>query len=272
MTAWTVVPNLQELLEQMNARFPNRDKASDGAIGDLAHQGGKSSHNPDGDGNAEYKDGDSKNEVRARDFDKDLKDAGGVTMEDVVQMLVKLARAGRLPHLRYVIFNKRIWHKRDNFNTRAYTGSNPHDKHMHVNSDFSQAADSATGVDWGLKNLGRTAPKPTAPKPSAPVKLKEDGDLGPLTIKRWQQVMKTTADGKIDPKDSQLVRAVQRRLKATVDHRLVVDGAGIYQDGKRYRTVGALQRYLRVPVDEKIDVGDSRTIRALQRRLNENRF
>lgn len=167
---WVVVPNLQELLEQMNKRFPNRDKASDGSIGDTAHKTGSSSHNADKSGNPEWRDGDSKDEVRARDFDKDLKDAGGVTMEHVVQLLVKLARAGRLPHLRYVIFNKRIWHKRDNFVTRTYTGSNPHDKHMHVNSDFTQAADSATGVNWHLTDLGAKAP--TAPKPTTSV-LKE---------------------------------------------------------------------------------------------------
>lgn len=168
-----VVPNLVELGEQMDKRFPKRDTASDGTWGDKAHALTASSHNGDKSGTPEWRDGDNVDEVRARDIDKDLKDAGGVTMEHVVQLWVKLARAGRLPHLRYIIFNRRIWHKRDNFTTRVYTGSNPHDKHAHVNSDFSQKADTATGVNWHLNDLGQKAP--AAPKPTTSV-LKEGAD------------------------------------------------------------------------------------------------
>ena len=109
--AWFVVPNLNELLDQLNVRFPARDKSSDGSIGDTSHQASSSSHNPDRSGNPEYRDGDAADEVRARDFDADLRDPLGVTAEMVVQHIVTMARAGRLPHLRYVIFNKRIWTK-----------------------------------------------------------------------------------------------------------------------------------------------------------------
>lgn len=177
--AWVVVPNLQELLDQLNKRFPNRDKSSDGSIGDTSHQASSSSHNPDKTGSPEHRDGDSKDEVRARDFDKDLKDSS-VTMEDVVQHLVKLARAGGLPYLRYLIFNKRIWHKSDGFQTRTYTGKNKHEGHLHANSDFTQAADSATGVNYRLGDLGKkptTPPKPT-PKPPAAAKVYKEGDKG----------------------------------------------------------------------------------------------
>jgi len=98
-----------------------------------------------------------------------------------------------------------------------------------------------------------------------------DGDLGENTIRRWQQVMHTGVDGVISS-PSDLVKAVQQRLKDTVDRTLEVDGYGIAQNGKRTKTIGALQRYLKVPVDEFISEGRSQTIMALQRRLNENRF
>ena len=122
--------------------------------------------------------------------------------------------------------------------------------------------------DWN-QLLASPSPDPTSTKP---VHLKITGELDVETIKAWQRIMKTPVDGKIDPKNSDLVVAVQRRLRATVDNRLVVDGEGIYQNGLSYKTVGALQRYLKSPVDCKIDKKNSNVIKALQRRLNEGRF
>lgn len=161
--AWTVVRNLEELREQLDARFPLRDKTSDGGIGDTSHSARSSSHNPDKTGNPEHRDGDSKDEVRARDFDADLRDPTGITAERVVQKIVEKARAGQLPHLRYVIFNKRIWTKSNGFKTQVYTGKNTHQLHFHVNSDFTQAADEATGVDWGIGDLGSSPNAPVQP-------------------------------------------------------------------------------------------------------------
>lgn len=178
---WAVVPNLQELLEQMNARFPLRDKSSDGSIGDTSHAARSSSHNPDETGNPEHRDADAKDEVRARDFDADLRDPAGVTMERVVQHVVEMARAGRLPYLRYVIFNKRIWTKSNGFKTQVYTGSNTHEKHAHFNSDFTEAADNARGVNWGLSEIGSP---PNAPvQPTHPMLQK--GSTGEYV--RWTQ-------------------------------------------------------------------------------------
>lgn len=261
---WLVVAALDEARDQLNARFPNRDKTSDGSIGDLDHQSGSSSHNPDRTGNPEFRDGDAKDEVRARDFDADLRDPSGVTMEMVVQHWVSLARQGKLWWVRYFIFNRRIWHKRDGYVTREYTGNNDHSKHVHVNTDFTQDADMVTNTNWHLMELGAPAPKPAV--------LVVDGVLGPKTIRRWQEVMGTTPDGIISHPVSQLVKKVQVKLRSTVDSTLVVDGNGIHQDGKYYRTAAALQRYLGSPVDGRISTPSSPGIKAVQRRLNENRF
>jgi len=122
----------------------------------------------------------------------------------------------------------------------------------------------------------KPAPKP-APKPVQKVKpvtepLKVDGVLGPKTIARWQQIMGTPVDGKIS-ENSALVRAVQRKLKDLVDHRLVVDGDGNSLDTNKFRhTVAALQRYLKSPVDGVISTPKSQVIMALQRRLNTGKF
>jgi hypothetical protein len=120
-------------------------------------------------------------------------------------------------------------------------------------------------------SVARVASKLRGTQAGPPVaQLKVDGELGPATIKRWQQVMGTGVDGVISH-PSELVKAVQKRLKV-VDASLAVDGEGIAQNGKPTNTIGALQRYLKAPVDRKISTPTSETIKALQRRLNENRF
>jgi hypothetical protein len=264
---WEVVPCLDEGRDQLNERFPKRDKASDGSIGNQAHAVSTSSHNPDRSGKPEWKDGDTKNEVRARDFDKDLNDAEtGTTMEQVVQMWVSRCRSGEMWWVRYIIYRERIWHKKDGFKTRAYTGANKHNEHVHVNSDFTQKADEAKGTDWGLKNFRRKSTTPATPKPPAlPIwktdPLVVDGVLGPKTIKRWQTIVKHKTI--TDKMDKDFVGAIQVFLKGRVDHRLVVDR--IWGPN----TTRALDRYIGSPTD---GVMDGRTVTALQRRLNEGRF
>lgn len=278
------VPSLDEGNAQLNERFTKRDKKSDGLWGNKAHQRTKSSHNGDRSGTPEWRDGDSKDEVRARDWDKDLKDPDA-TMEQVVQMWVARARAGKMPWVRYFIYNKRIWHRSDNFKTRVYKGKNTHGEHVHVNSEFSQKEDERRGTDWGLKNFRKpkppkpttpkpTVPKPTTPKPttppleSAPVKPKPpkdvttDGVLGPETIKLWRYWMKVNVRGEMT---EAFVKHLQSYL-LRVDSRLKVDGKW------GPKTIAALQRYLKVPVDGVISKPKSKTIVALQRRLNEGRF
>jgi hypothetical protein len=98
-----------------------------------------------------------------------------------------------------------------------------------------------------------------------------DGVLGSNTIARWQQIMGTPVDGVIDH-PSELVSAVQKHLKGTVDRALVVDGEGINQDGKHTITAEWLQRYLKTPVDGVISTPISEVVKAVQRRLNTGKF
>lgn len=104
--------------------------------------------------------------------------------------------------------------------------------------------------------------------------LAVNGRLDTETITRWQQVMGTTLDGVIStgPKGSALVKAVQRYLNARLGTKLIEDGKGITQDGRRYRTVGALQAYLGTVQDERMDAPVSVVVMRLQERLNTGRF
>jgi len=122
-------------------------------------------------------------------------------------------------------------------------------------------------VNAGPKELARIAKKckdADKPKPAVVYKdVKVDGVLGPNTTKLWQHVTKQKVTGKLD---AAFVKWLQSFLKARVDHRLVVDG----DLGKK--TIAALQRYLKSPVDGYITEPRSELVVALQRRINEGRF
>lgn len=128
--SWVVDKGLDVLLGQINEAAPNRSKASDGSIGDTAHQATTSDHNPQdtsdsSDGN------DPDNQVDARDFTHDP--AHRADMAKISESL----RLSRDRRIQYVIFNRRIFYGRDRngipaFTWQPYYGTNPHTGHMHV--------------------------------------------------------------------------------------------------------------------------------------------
>ena len=87
------------LRNQINKRWPRRDKRSDGWIGDKAHVSRQSDHNPDAQGL-----------VHALDIDKDLdpKDSGAA--QRLANQIVAYAASG-IPganRIKYVVFNDQI--------------------------------------------------------------------------------------------------------------------------------------------------------------------
>lgn len=113
-----IAHSLNVLLEQVNAEYPNRGKAWDGAVGDTAHSKRVSDHNPDNTGL-----------VKARDYDiTSLSHAEALALADRIRETMQ-----RRFQRGYVIFNRRICNSDvADWAWRAYTGSNPHDHHIHV--------------------------------------------------------------------------------------------------------------------------------------------
>src|SRR5882757_10204183 len=122
---WRVARSLDVLLDELNRAFPSRSKASDGSIGDtnhLAEGWTESDHNP-------WYPLPNGGIVTARDYTHDP--ASGV---DIGQLSDELA-ASRDPRVKYIIANGWILDSRPQFNPWQwvrYTGSNPHDHHLHL--------------------------------------------------------------------------------------------------------------------------------------------
>lgn len=128
---WVLVPALVAFRGELNATCPNRDKRTDGTKGDPAHAARPSGHNPDETGQPEDHDEDNVNEVRAADFDHDL-NRPGLTMEMIVQFLVRECRAGRITWIKYIIYRRRIWTASGGWVTQAYNGTASHDTWVHI--------------------------------------------------------------------------------------------------------------------------------------------
>ena len=153
MASWALTAGLQNLRDQVNQAFPDRDKASDGTIGDLAHMAGTSGHNPDDTKGSRPEwsgDPDSTPEVRAWDMDTDLR-AAPATAQQVVDHIRKLTGVSSV--LRYIIYNRKIYRASNGWKAEAYSGPSPHTEHIHFTGAYSQAADNNTTFNYRLEEI-----------------------------------------------------------------------------------------------------------------------
>jgi hypothetical protein len=133
----------QQLREQFDDTFPDRDRRSDGWIGDTRHSARPSDHNPDIQSGT----------VRAIDVDRDI--SGGAKpdlMPDIADQIRLCAKAGD-KRISYIIFEGRIASSRMGWRWRKYTGSNPHNHHCHVS--FTKAGDNDSSFFF-IPMLGAT--------------------------------------------------------------------------------------------------------------------
>lgn len=151
--AWYLAPSLAQLRSEINARWPGRDHASDGTIGDAAHSSTTSDHNPN-----------SRGSVDAMDIDED-----GVDFAEI------FAAIKRHPSARYVIYERELYHRLRGWRAETYSGTNPHDHHFHLSIDQTQASEQDTR-SWGLTTT------------TGGIMLPKYGDSGP-EVRYWQRVL-----------------------------------------------------------------------------------
>lgn len=140
--SWRVAKALETLRAQINAAVPGRSKASDGTIGDPAHQSRSSDHN-------------------AWVTDAGI---GVVTALDITHDPVHGCDAGKLAdalrrsadrRIKYIISNRRIASSAAKGSApawawRTYTGTNPHNKHCHISVQADKARFDST-AKWALE-------------------------------------------------------------------------------------------------------------------------
>ena len=133
----------QQLRLQVDDSYPDRDRASDGWIGDTRHSARPSDHNPDWTSNPPY--------VRAVDIDRDLSGkAKPDLMPDLADQIRLCARGGD-KRISYIIFNGKIASHKKKWAWRPYDGINPHTKHIHVS--FTKTGDT-DGSFFNIQMLG----------------------------------------------------------------------------------------------------------------------
>ena len=131
-----------QLREQFDDCFGDRDRASDGIIGDSRHSTRKSDHNPDEQG-----------WVRALDIDRDLSGKPKPDiMPDVADQLRALAKSDK--RISYLIFDGKIASARSLWRWRKYKGINPHRAHLHIS--FTRKGDQDNSF-FNIPLLGGTA-------------------------------------------------------------------------------------------------------------------
>jgi hypothetical protein len=132
----------QQLREQFDDTFPDRDRRSDGWIADARHVAqGTSDHIPDSKTGV----------VRAIDVDRDVHKSGKPDlMPDIADQLRLAAKAGD-KRISYIIFAGRIASSRMGWRWRKYSGSNPHNAHCHIS--FTKQGDQ-DGSFFNIPLLG----------------------------------------------------------------------------------------------------------------------
>lgn len=160
-SGWRLAPALIQLEAEANRIAPRRSQRSDGSIGDAAHRSRKSDHNPSG------------GYVDAIDLTHDPR--GGFDAHGWAEVI---ARRGD-PRLSYIISRRRIHNPgRDAPGRwRPHSGSNPHDRHIHVSVLDAGRFDTRP---WLIAGSMPSAPvPPPAPRPPS-TPSEEDDDMAKL--------------------------------------------------------------------------------------------
>lgn len=165
---WRLAGCLIAMEAEADRIAPNRNRASDGSIGDQNHQARKSDHNPDGD-------------LTVDALDLTHSPERGWDTHARARQVAQNVKNGIEPRIKYIISNGQIFSKENGvWAWREYDGPNPHDHHAHYSIEDAHQDDTSP---WFL---GVPAfPTTPTPPPYVPPPAPSPADL--LTIQRLLQ-------------------------------------------------------------------------------------
>lgn len=173
MSTWRLAKSLETLRAEVNAMAPHRSKASDGTIGDTAHADRASRHNPNAEG-----------VVCGMDITHDP--ANGCDIHALADALVlRLQQGGATnPDFEYVISNRMVASRKSGWIWAKYTGTNPHDKHVHFavgrGPDSAPAFPYDDTIPWNIAGITEARPQ-NGDTTMEIIKVREDGKYYLLT-------------------------------------------------------------------------------------------
>lgn len=156
-----MAPAIEQLWREANAIAPNRDRSSDGTIGDPDHASRVSNHNPQESGETDW--------VDAIDIDHDP--VNGMDIHARVRQWV----AALDERLDEVISNGEIWTwKRRAEGWRPYKGSNPHRLHAHITVRDEHRHSTRP---WFIGAPAFPTPGPLPIRPPQPVPTEDEDEM-----------------------------------------------------------------------------------------------
>lgn len=173
---WYPAPCLLTLRDEVNAAYPNRDKASDGIIGDAEHAARESDHNPDPDSIPP-------GVVRAMDLDSN--GAPGELTDLVRDVLAATIGDDRVW---YAIWDGKIYSRTYGWQPRVYLGTNPHDHHVHVSLQGMNGISEAKAHDLAYDTSPWLTDSPPAGSTFPAVRLHRVTDAARHPRKAWAPV------------------------------------------------------------------------------------
>jgi peptidoglycan hydrolase-like protein with peptidoglycan-binding domain len=236
--AWRLAKSLSVLRTEIVARYPGTTVWT---IGDQAHASGYSDHNPNSTG-----------VVCAIDVKAD----GGMSLQQFVMHLITNPH----PNLRYVIYNRRIYQRKNGWKAEIYYGSNSHEEHAHASVGNGPDGRSTSSYDntstWRIANLGAAPtgiPTPTlreGAEGSAVLALQvylndvldtglvEDGDFGPATtaaVRELQRRAGITTNGIYDRDTAAALRNLLEDNDMSWDEKIpLITGQGVSYSGTEW--------------------------------------
>jgi peptidoglycan hydrolase-like protein with peptidoglycan-binding domain len=198
--SWRLAKSLVQLRKQVDALVPERDKSSDGSIGNEEHASRTSDHNP------WVQDG-REGVVTAIDITHDPK--AGFDSYAFAEML----RNVKDSRIKYVISNGRIFSSIESpWVWRKYIGTSKHDHHVHVSVKAAKHEYDDT-VPWEIRL--EKPNKKADPVPEVVVLAK--GTRG-AAVEELQRLLKVEhVDGYFGPNTDEAVRMFQKVNGLAID-------------------------------------------------------